>query len=116
MEQTEVSAEEALNLFVGSFPAPERYLSYAKVLLNGIEANLAQIDLNLDQASQRWKVQRMSRIDRSILRLAAFEILVNPEATPTKVAINEAVELAKRYSGNEAPGFVNAILDSLGKG
>ena len=73
----------------------------------------AEIDQKIEAASRRWKVSRMPRVDRNILRVAAFEMLFSQGRVPPKVAINEAVELAKRYGGEESPGFINGVLDSL---
>lgn len=68
-----------------------------------------EIDDILNRYAKNWNTKRMNRVDLSILRLAVYEILFD-EAVPTGVAINEAVELAKRYSSDEGPAFINGIL------
>ncbi len=87
-------------------------VKFAKVLLNGIREKQAEIDQELQTTAENWKLNRMAATDRSILRLATFEILFFPE-TPGPVAINEAIELAKRYGTNNSAQFVNGILDRL---
>jgi len=93
----------------------ERVLSFAVELVQGTEGRRAEIDDVIQTASRNWRIDRMSRVDRNILRLAVGELLASPEV-PTKVVINEAVELAKRYGAGEAPAFVNGILDRIAQG
>ena len=69
------------------------------------------IDAAISQVSRTWRLDRMARVDRNILRLAVAEMLYLPEV-PGRVSINEAVELAKRYGAAESPAFVNGLLDS----
>ena len=90
-------------------PEDEAYISgkYAKIV-----EQLPQIDSLLDQASKGWKTSRMSKVDLTILRLAVYEMKYD-EDVPVKVAINEAVELAKKFGGDESPAFVNGILAKL---
>lgn len=113
MEHGGADAESALASVAANFGAPGGSLGYARELLKGIEANRRDIDQRLSQVSQRWRLDRMSRVDRNILRLAGYEILYQSHEIPPKVAINEGVELAKRFGGDDSPGFVNAVLDSL---
>jgi N utilization substance protein B len=70
-----------------------------------------EIDRAITQVSRTWRLDRMARVDRNILRLALAELLFFPEI-PARVTINEAVELAKRYGAAESPAFVNGLLDS----
>jgi N utilization substance protein B len=113
MEHGNASAEEALALFVGNFDAPQRQLNYTRNLVLGIAEHAAEIDEALSNVSRRWKLTRMARVDRNILRLAGYEIMFTEGKVPPKVAINEAVELAKRFSGDDSPSFINAVLDNL---
>ena len=86
-------------------------VEFAEKLLRGIRNHQQEIDQALGRTAENWKLGRMAATDRSILRLAAYEILF--DVTPGKVAINEAIELARRYgTGNSAP-FVNGVLDRL---
>lgn len=84
---------------------------FAQQLLEGTQQHLPQIDEQLSAAAKNWKLGRMAVTDRNILRLGAFEILFFD--TPNNVAINEAIELAKRYGDSNSPAFVNGILDRL---
>src|SRR5205814_1716503 len=75
-------------------------------------ANQPRIDALISEVAENWRLDRMAAIDRNILRLGAFEMLFCPDV-PTKVAINESLELAKRYSTAQSSRFVNGILDRL---
>ena len=85
---------------------------YARTLVAGTREHLAEIDAALSAVSKEWKVARMAAIDRNILRLAVYEMRFVPEMTPG-IAINEAVELAKKFSSDESPRFVNGVLGSV---
>ena len=113
MEHGDASAEEALASFADNFAAPARLWAYVRELVMGISERARDIDQALSSASRRWRVERMDRVDRNILRLACYEMLFAADPVPTRVAINEAVELAKRYGADESPAFINAVLDSL---
>lgn len=85
---------------------------YALDLVRGIESERADLDLRLEEFSVGWPVHRMSVVDRTILRLALYEMLY-VEDVPPEVAINEAVELAKGFSGEESPVFVGGLLRGI---
>ncbi len=88
---------------------------YAVSLVRGVEEHLADIDACLEATSENWAVARMPIVDRSILRLAAFEMIYEGDV-PVSVAINEAVELAKEFGGeDESPRFVNGVLGRIAK-
>ena len=88
---------------------------YAIRLINGVEAHVVEIDARLASTSENWAVSRMPIVDRSILRLAAFEMLYVDEV-PVSVSINEAVELAKGFGGkDESPSFVNDVLGRIAR-
>jgi N utilization substance protein B len=80
----------------------------------GVLDHRKEIDRSIEKNSRNWSLPRIAAVERSILRIAAFEILHVPE-TPVQVAINEAVELAKIYGGKDSSGFVNGILDQLAR-
>lgn len=84
-------------------------------LVEGVREDQARIDEAIKKVAENWRLDRMAAIDRNILRLGAFEILHHPEV-PAKVAINEALELAKRYSTAQSSRFVNGILDKVLQG
>lgn len=87
---------------------------YADQLTRGTLEHLAEIDKLIEKFTENWEMKRMAYVDRNILRLASFEILYL-EDIPVKVAINEAVELAKRYGESDSSKFVNGILDRIAK-
>ncbi len=113
MEHGSEDVEAALRLFMANFKAPERQRGYAERLVRGIATHREEIDGLLEEASRRWRLARMPQVDRNILRLACFEMLFSAGDVPPKVAINEALEMAKRYGGQESPAFINGVLDSL---
>ncbi len=100
----------------GNFPSEEGVLSdYALTLIRGVESHQSAINHQLMGAAQNWSIMRMPIVDRCILRLATFE-MVFVEDVPTSVAINEAVELAKDFGGeDESPRFVNGVLGRIAK-
>jgi transcription antitermination protein NusB len=90
----------------------EKLVEFTLDLIAGVKAHLSEIDETIKQVAENWRLDRMAAIDRNILRLGAYEILFRPEI-PAKVAINEALELAKRYSTAQSSRFVNGILDKV---
>ncbi len=109
----EEDPEQSFALFAENFKAPPRLRQYARFLVLGVHRCRDQIDQRLGRASRSWRVERMSRVDRNILRLACFEMFFSSQPVPPKVVINEAVELAKRFGSEDSPAFVNGVLDSL---
>lgn len=87
---------------------------FATQLISGTAANIKDIDERIAKHATNWQLERMATIDRNILRLAIYELIFLKDI-PTKVSINEAVDLAKRFSTEESGKFVNGILDSLSK-
>ena len=93
----------------------EQLSSYGRYLLQGVEDHKEELDGFLASSSENWAVERMPIVDRSILRLAAFEMIYNDDV-PISVTINEAVELARTFGGeDESPRFVNGILGRIAK-
>jgi N utilization substance protein B len=100
---------EGTELFRGETPAAA---DYAREIFLGAAGSLPEIDRLIRGHSRRWKLNRIAAIDRNILRLAVFELLKHPEI-PAAVIINEALEIARKYSDDEAPKFVNGVLDGI---
>ena len=94
---------------------PAKGRERARALVLGVVANLKEIDERLERASPRWRLSRMAAVDRNVLRIAAYELLFEPEI-PAEVVIDEAVEIARRYAGEASPAFVNGVLDQLARG
>ncbi len=88
------------------------HCEFAQALVKGVHKHQVRIDELISEVAENWRLDRMAAIDRNILRIGAFEILYSPDVPP-KVAINEALELAKRYSTAQSSRFVNGILDRL---
>ena len=93
----------------------EAIFDYAETLVNGYLANSQLIDARIESLSDTWTLDRMPNVDKSILRLSAWEILFN-DGVPNEVAISEAVALAGEYSTDESAKFVNGLLARLAKG
>ncbi len=83
-------------------------------IVRGTLLNLEKIDGLIRTLAKNWTIERMSRVDRNILRLSIYEILFIPE-TPKNVVINEAIEIAKKFGNDESPAFINGILDAAVK-
>jgi N utilization substance protein B len=87
----------------------------AEALLRGVQAEIDALDLLVDRAATRWRLDRMAAVDLCILRLASYELLRETH-TPAAVVIDEAVELAKRFGDAGSPAFVNGVLDAVRRG
>lgn len=109
MEQT---PREGIALYLNNFPADDNVVEYAKDLVFGVHSKLDELDEIIEKFSKHWKIDRMTAIDRNILRLAAFEIL-HKDDVPEKVCINEALEIAKKFSSHDSSAFINGILDAV---
>ena len=90
----------------------EEEKAYIVRTVEGAKANVADIDAMIDRVAKGWNTQRMNQVDLAILRLAVYELEYSKEA-PVGVIINEAVELAKRFSSDEAPAFINGVLGKI---
>ena len=91
---------------------PDEGRAFAEELVGYVNRDRTGLDERIQKTSKNWRLERMSRVDRNILRLAVAELLC-ADGVPAKVIINEAVELAKRFGAEEAPAFVNGILDRI---
>lgn len=89
--------------------------NYAKKLIDGVAGRAAEVDQHITQAAENWKIQRMASVDRNVLRMGVFELLAADPDVPPPVALDEAIELARRYGSAESPGFVNGVLDKVRK-
>ena len=90
-------------------------VSFSAALYDGVVTNLTEIDAKLAAAAENWRLVRMANVDRNVLRLGAFEVLHTRDDTPAPVAIDEAIELARRYGSADSPAFVNGVLDKINK-
>jgi N utilization substance protein B len=92
----------------------ENERAFANALVEGTVARVAEEDELIAAHARNWRIERMAVVDRLVLRLAVYELLAGP-GTPARVIINEALELARRFSGEEPVPFINGVLDSVRK-
>lgn len=107
-----IPVETVLDFFSDSLPTVEVYREFVEKLFRGVCQRREEIDCLIKQYVKNWDLERMAKVDRNIIRLAAYEILATPE-TPISVIIDEAVEISKKYSTKDSSKFVNGILDKL---
>ena len=86
--------------------------AFCLALYDGVVGHLDEIDGRIGRAAENWRLTRMAGVDRNLLRLGAYELLFTPD-TPNGVALDEAIELARRFGAAESPAFVNGVLDRL---
>jgi N utilization substance protein B len=107
-------AEYILESFWEMNEHPAKVREFANLLFLGSIERIREIDRTIQQHTQNWRLVRMAAVDRNILRLAVYEFLSDSQ-TPETVVINEALEIAKKYSTHESAQFVNGVLDSIKK-
>jgi N utilization substance protein B len=90
-------------------------VQFTELIVHGVFDHLSEVDAAVQKATHNWRLERMGRVDRNILRLATFELLF-VESVPMQVAINESIELAKEFGTEDSFAFVNGILDRLAQG
>lgn len=113
MESTQTPVEIVTRDFWRELPPPDvEGRAFADNLLREVIAKRGWLDEKITAASDNWRLERMTPVDRSILRLGTLELLAHPEV-PTEVVIDEAVELAKRYGADNSAKFVNGVLDRI---
>jgi transcription antitermination protein NusB len=113
IEQNSGAPPEEIHQFIQRRVLGDRKMAeFTEGLIAGVKKHRLEIDKLISDVAENWRLDRMAAIDRNILRLGAYEMLHRPEV-PAKVAINEALELAKRYSTAQSSRFVNGILDKV---
>jgi len=105
-------AGEVVTRLLANEALPEEDAAFTRELVSGVIQNKEKIDQNIRRFAPVWPIEQIPVIDRNILRLAIFELLFDNKA-PVKVAINEAVELAKKFGSDSSPKFVNGVLGSV---
>ncbi|HZZ86045.1 MAG TPA: transcription antitermination factor NusB [Anaeromyxobacteraceae bacterium] len=104
--------DEALARFWKSFEPVEReVMDLSEVLVRGVALHRQEIDDAIEGVSTHWRLDRMAKVDRNVLRLAVFELRHGD--TPVKVAINEAIELGKKFGSESSGAFINGVLDKI---
>jgi N utilization substance protein B len=112
MEASGAPSETVVDLFWRSFDPDPEGRAYANTALKGVAESLAAVDAEIARASTHWRVERMARVDRNVLRLGAWELLYRPDV-PRAVILDEAVELAKAYGTEDSGAFVNGVLNRV---
>ena len=107
-----IDVEKVLDLFWGNFVAPKTAKAFAATLVHGTWNHKEELDKLIANCSDNWSLSRMSKVDISILRMAAFEFLYC-EDIPPKVTLNEAIDLGKTFGSENSGSFINGILDAL---
>ncbi|MGD1075721.1 MAG: transcription antitermination factor NusB [Thermodesulfovibrionales bacterium] len=107
--------KEDLDEFWADLDRDDEVRQFSEDLIYGTLDNLSEIDVVIQKAAEHWVLQRMAAVDRNILRCAAYELLYRKDI-PSTVTINEAIEIAKKYSALESASFINGILDTIAKG
>jgi len=106
------AAEQIIRDFWRELPGDAEGRAYADEVVRGVASELAATDERIRAASRNWRLERMTRVDRNLLRMGAWELLRRPDV-PRAVILDEAVELAKRYGAAESGAFVNGVLDRI---
>ena len=114
MEASGASPDEAIELFWRAFggDADPESREYADACVRGVAGAREEFDAHITKASTNWRIERMTRVDRNVLRLGAWE-LAHRKDVPRAVILDEAVELAKSYGNDDSGAFVNGVLDAV---
>ena len=112
LDGTGLEAEDVIAGFWNHLSETREGEEFATSIVSGYWNTQADVDKTISDVSHHWRIERMTKVDRNILRLSAYE-LNNFEDIPRRVTLNEAVELAKRFGTEASPGFVNGILDRI---
>lgn len=107
----QISFDEFLSLFEEKKDLS--IIKYADEIIRGVQAHKVNIDQKIQEASRHWKIERMGGVDRNILRIAVYEIFYASELIDPKIAINEAIEIAKIFGSQESAAFVNGLIDQV---
>jgi N utilization substance protein B len=119
-DQRRQKIEDAISAFYDTLSSdedePKRVApdEFMETLVRGASENAADIDKRISEKSEHWRLERMPAVDRNILRLAVYEM--NEMKTPAPVVIDEALELARQFSGDESVSFINGVLDAVHRG
>lgn len=112
IEASSAEPDQAIGDFWRELPGDAEGRAYADDAVRGVRARLSELDARITKASTNWRLERMARVDRNLLRLGTWELLHRSDV-PRAVVLDEAVELAKRYGTEESGAFVNGVLDRV---
>lgn len=112
MESSQNDSKEMLERFCNHFAPSKKVLPFFLKLVEGVMETGSEIDAVIERYSDNWKLSRMAGVDRNILRIAVYELMYCNDI-PSKVTINEAIDIGKRFGSNESGAFINGILDGI---
>ena len=112
MDMSQNNSEERIELFCRNFTPSNKVLPFFQGLILGVKKNKNEIDSLIEKFSSNCKISRISCVDRNVMRIAVYEMLYC-EDIPSKVSINEAIEIGKKYGAEDSGSFINGILDSV---
>jgi N utilization substance protein B len=112
MDMKQDLSDEMLACYCGNFPPSKQLSPFFQDLVRGVIHAKSEIDTMIERYSNNWKLSRMSCVDRNVMRIAVFELLFCKDI-PSKVSINEAIDVGKRFGTDESGAFINGILDSI---
>jgi N utilization substance protein B len=106
--------EHVITSFLQTQKVDSEVESFARALFEGAASEVEALDRRVREHTEHWRLERMAAVDRNLLRVALYELLHHPE-TPPAVVINEALEIARRFSGKDSVEFINGVLDAIRK-
>jgi N utilization substance protein B len=112
MDMSQNDSNEMLESFCNNFSPPKKMFPFFLKLVKGVIQGKSEIDSILERFSDNWKLSRMSCVDRNTMRIAVYELLYCHDI-PSKVSINEAIDMGKKFGTKESGAFINGILDSI---
>ena len=112
MDMSRSDSKELLELYCKNFPISKKILPFFLELVKGVIHLKSEIDSIIERFSSNWKISRMSCVDRNILRIAVYELLFCKDI-PSKVSINEAIDIGKKFGTEDTGAFINGILDGV---
>jgi N utilization substance protein B len=112
IEATDAAPDRVMFDFWREFPGDAEGRDYAEVLVTGVRRDRDALDATISRASENWRLDRMTRVDRNVLRIGAWELLYRADV-PAAVILDEAVELAKRFGTEDSGAFVNGLLSRI---
>lgn len=101
--------------FFEHFEVPDQVSGFAAVLAGGVVGNIAEIDAKISENAENWRLERMDKVDRIILRIAIFELFFAKDLTKS-IIMDEAIEIAKKFGSERSAAFVNGVLDRIAQG
>ena len=110
-----VSVGEILERNLGKYKSSVDDTEFVSSLTQGVIDHISELDDKLRPLAPEWPIEQVARVDRTVLRLGLYELLFSADSVPPKVAINEAVELAKKYCNEKAAPFINGVLSKIGQ-